>query len=360
MIAFDDQFLALYAKSLDFKDVGLIFSALSARQGAVRPYFAKKELQREAMTDSDRYHYVIGKANEAVLLGYHLGDGNLAYEASLEAQSDVNTLREASEAWQAVTGTTVFNDILTITKPWSKSFNEYRERTALQYKYFPSDNLKAVLETGIPKLENEMPWWEAQAGLALANYSRESKDMDAGNYGAGMSILHCILSRALNQFPGYDINDIGFAIHLLDDYVNIALKHCHSLYAKFQRVYGANTMPQRRDDIIIVLDKPMIMWKLYMPDMPEKDKGLFSEYYQQYWLTYAMFHCEDELRELGGYFPGAMTECSKCGKRIPVISPICRYCGAMRLSHTMDEFRRANGNAPDNKPKKGLFGRKKR
>ena len=312
----DRKFRLLYEESLVYKDAGMLSSALEKRREAT------------ALMLHDKGHYALGKANEAILLGYHIGDGLAAFAAAKESLKDIDAFKKTATEWERTTGLTPFKDIFNIIRQWSESYETCIEYNRLRTKYFPSIETVQNLSE-IEKASKEEPiWWRTQMAIAYDYYSRERPEMDNGLYGQGMSILQCILERANNEEAGY-ILEYDEYIHILDDYVMISNMHFNMVLQKYQAKYGQANTPANSNELFIILKNVIKVWKDFVPEMREKDKILFTEYYQMYWLMLAMLHRQDEMKPLNEYFPEALMQCPNCGKQIPKISPMCRYCQKM-------------------------------
>jgi len=319
------MFLDLFMESVKLKDRGLLHGSLGKRREAT---------ELAAMSGNPALR-AIGKANEATLLGYHIGDGIAAFAAAKDALSNPELFAAADKEWHRVTGLTLFEDILNIIRQWSESYDEYFQYCRLYAKYYPNK----MPEKDIKELENarnQVPeWWKFQIGyLAHAHFSRESAAADKGAYGPGMSVLQCVLSRALAGRPGYDIEYVYFE-HTLDDYIVISHRQFSNVLMKYQAAHGRDTNPGSHNELSIILDEPLRIWGEFMPDMREADKAKYSDYLQMCWLNLAMLHAQDKVDALGKYFPDAFTACPNCGRRIVRQSPICRYCGKMNGAFEM-------------------------
>lgn len=312
----DQKFLRLFQESIAFKDAGMLKSALLKRQTAT-----------EHMKH-DEAHYALGKANEAILLGYHIGDGIAAFKAAKEALKNIDAFYAASEEWQKATFLTVFNDILNIIRQWSTSYDECVELNKLRVKWFKTNEATQSL-TNIENIRRQEPdWWGAQLSIAYNYYSRERPELDKGLYAQGMSILQCILNRSFAEETGYEL-DYDEYVHLLDDYIVISIKHFQNVLNKYQAKAGLYNTPDNPEEILIVLDKTIKIWTDFAPMLETKDKALFTDYFVDYWLTIAMIHKESLMNPIAKYLPEAMVSCPACGKQIANGSPMCRYCGKM-------------------------------
>lgn len=329
------KFLMLFSESVELKNQGLLYSSLEKR----------KEATDFAFMQGNQALHAIGKANEATLLGYHIGDGIAAFDAAKKALSNPELFAAADKEWNRLTNITLFEDILNIIRQWSESYDEYFRYCRLYSKYYP----EKMPESDIKELENarkETPeWWKFQIGyLAHAHISRDSPALDKGANAPGMSVLQCVLSRALAEKPGYDI-EYAYFEHTLDDYLVISHRHFTNILAKYQTAHGMATNPENHKELSIIYEEPLRIWKELMPEMREADKVKYSDYFQMYWLDLAMLHVQNKTDALSKYFPGAFTSCPSCGNQIVRQSPICRYCGKMNTSFEMP--RGVQGNAMD-------------
>jgi len=326
------MFLNLFMESVKLKDQGLLFSSLKKR----------KEATELAGMSGNSALRTIGKANEATLLAQHIGDGIAAFAAAKEALSNPEMFAAADKEWNQATGLTLFDDILNIVRQWSESYDEYFQCCRLYAKYYPNK----MPEKDIKELENtpkQIPeWWKFQIGyLAHAHFSRESAAADKGAYGPGMSVLQCVLSRALAGRPGYDV-EYAYFEHTLDDYIVISHRHFSNVLMKYQAAHGRDTNPADHNELSIIFKEPVRIWGEFMPEMREADKEKFSDYLQMYWLDLAMLHAQDKIDLPGKYFPSAFTSCPSCSRKIVRQSPICRYCGKMNSTFEMPKGMQGN------------------
>jgi len=313
--------LERYQASVQLKDRGLLYSSLAKR--------------REATAMAERFNSpglrAICKANEATLLGYHIGDGIAALAAAKEALADPELFAAADKVWHDVTGLVLLHDMLSIIRQWSESYDEYRAYSRLYADHFPNE----MTEKNFAALEEARhttpEWGEFQLGLAYRHFSRESPELDRGAYCSGMSVLQCALSRALAGQSGYNIDYEHFE-HALDDYVVISHQHFNQVLLKYQAAHGMGTNPGDHRELSVILDEPLRIWNEFMPDMREVDKEKFSGFFQAFWLDLAMLHAQDKTDPLARYFPEVFIPCPECGERIPRQSPICRYCGKRNSS----------------------------
>jgi hypothetical protein len=148
--------------------------------------------------------------------------------------------------------------------------------------------------------------------------------MDRGLYAQGMSVLQCILRRSLDEIPGYNL-EYDFFMHVLDDYMIISHKHCYNVLLRYQSANNMN-IPGDYNETLIVLREPLDIWLEFMPEMQLKDKELFSDYYQMYWMLLSMIKIQDKMKVFYKYFPDTMRNCDKCGNLIPKKLSVCHYC----------------------------------
>jgi len=331
------QFRILFEESLAYKDAGLLASALKKRQEAT------------ALVQHDKGQYALGRACEAILLGYHIGNGVEAFKAAKESLKDMDAFHAAAEEWRQATGLNVFADILNIIRQWAPSYEEYTELNRLRVKWSPSAEAESELNN-IPAMRKELPhWWRAQLLTAYNYYSRQSQEMDRGMYAQGMSILQCILSRAEVEESNYEL-EYGAFVHLLDDYIVIAKRHADALLYKYQKKHGQGEVPQDPGELLIVLKNVIDIWNRFAPDMAAKERAVFEDYSQVYWLTLAMVHAQDAMEPLARHYPGAMTDCPGCGKQIPKASPMCRYCHKLQQGAMPEMLPPDHGQNPGMKP----------
>jgi uncharacterized protein (DUF983 family) len=314
----DKNFLRLYRESIDFKDAGMLQSALSKRQAAT-------ELMKH-----DEGHYALGKANEAILLGHHIGDGLEAYAAGKEALRNISAFAEADAQWKSVFGFSPLLDCFGFIGLWAVSYEEairYAEQ-AERWVSIPNNTenirqLKAKQKSGIK-------WWEMQYATAQNFYSRTTPERDAGKYAAGMSILHCILDRALKEQPGYEMNEDDI-FNLLDDFVSLSLRAYNDILQKFVKALARDPGLQHVDgpaEQFIVFRNPVSYWLQLMPDCPPKWRSAFQSHYNEFMKSPFPIYPE-MMRKIGAYFPDSRVEtkkCPQCGSINSAISPVCIRC----------------------------------
>jgi hypothetical protein len=288
----DQKFLSLFRESVAFKDAGMLKSAISKRRKAT-----------ERMKH-DEAHYALGKANEAILLGYHIGDGLAAFAAAKEALKNPKVFYDASKEWEKETGLTVFNDIFNIIRQWSASYDECVELNKLRVKWIANNEAKQNLAEIEDYRQDEPLWWKAQLSIAYEYYSRERPELDKGLYAQGMSVLQCILSRSSTEEAGYDL-DYNAYVHLLDDYIVISIKHFQNILNKYQAKAGLYNTPDDPEEVLIVLEKTIKIWTDFAPVLETKDKTLFTDYFVDYWLMLAMIHKESLMNPIAKYLPEA-------------------------------------------------------
>ncbi|MDR1678122.1 MAG: hypothetical protein LBS44_07015, partial [Deltaproteobacteria bacterium] len=112
------------------------------------------------------------------------------------------------------------------------------------------------------------------------------------------------------------------------DYIFIGHKYLNALLLRYQfkRGFGTN---QDKEEILAVAKNILDIWVEAAPDIPTQKKEIrkvYEEIFGFYWMFLAMFHAQDEMLQLTKYYEEAMMACPDCGKSIPKIAPICRYC----------------------------------
>jgi len=315
-----ERFIHCFYESLDLKNSGLLFSSLEKRREAT--------LIAHMNNLSDLL--LIGKANEAVLLGVHIGDGLSAYVIAEELLNNTDNFYAACERWHIDTGLELFEDILKITNLWASSFDKYMEYCQLYSKFYPNkitqQNLRQFGES-----YKKLPGWHAyHIAMTGVYYDGAIPDNDAGKFAWAMGILQCVLDRSLAEKVEYSLMDETVIEHYLDDYLFISSQYFYSILEKYQAVHGIATNPCDHRELSILLDEPIRIWLEFMPEMKKADYEKYTNYFQLYWSNLAMLHAQDKINALAEYFPEAFTLCEKCSIKIPRKSPICRYCGKTR------------------------------
>jgi len=308
----NQSFFELYQESIAYKDQGMLASAIEKRR------------QATAMAHNIGW-CMLGKANEAILLGTHIGDGIAAYATAMECLENVEAFHTATEEWREATGFSVFDDLFNMITQWSDSYDACIKWNRLKERFSPNADIIKGIELA---RQQEPEWWRVQLGFAYNCYSRERPEMDAGQYGLGMSILQCILRRGIDDEPGYSLGEDSME-HLLQDYIWIAHSNSNKvLLPKYQQANGQETNPPQKE-ILIVLRNVLDIWEECAPYIPMQKREIKETYlaaYQFYWLDLAIYNLQDEILPLRKYYPEAMKPCSDCKKEIPVISPVCRHC----------------------------------
>ena len=131
----DEKFFRLYAESVQLKDWGLLKSSL------------QKRIEATQLMKNDDAYYRLGKANEMILLGFHIGDGFQARAACLEALKDLDkngldSFVKLDKEWEKQTGFSIMRDCLDYAILWSESFDEAINYCQILIKYYSSGSNK--------------------------------------------------------------------------------------------------------------------------------------------------------------------------------------------------------------------------
>ncbi|MDR1677700.1 MAG: hypothetical protein LBS44_04825, partial [Deltaproteobacteria bacterium] len=346
------HYIIFYQKSLKYKELGYVYEELKARQNGTK--FILGELGLVVYNKREENLaplYALGLANEAVTLGYHLGDGLEAYEAAKETLNHLvdkfgtydaaderlknkskAVLSKAESLWMEKNmESTPINDVANIVRQWTGSYEDCLSYVKLFYDLYPAPNSEEVISHFQKTQAEGVPWWQRQLHFAYHHYNRESPQLDKGFYAPAMSILQCILKRMKDRVPGYELdqqNEYATYLHLLDDYVVISHKYVLSLLVKHQKATGSVAY-DLYDDFYRVLKNPLGFWLDFMPDMRETDRPTFSNYFEMYMMLLGPFKkIPEELKKLETYFPKALEVCKKCGKNTPISAAVCVHCSA--------------------------------
>jgi hypothetical protein len=310
----DKTFLRLYKVSVNLKDAGMLRSALSKREEATQ------------LMKRDETHYALGKANEALLLGEHIGDGLAAFAAAKEALKRLETFHAASKEWEKLTGTNVFHDLLAIVGRWPASRDEDAELNKLCVQWNVAGEAKPDPKATENSLRQEPHWWETQLSIACRYYNRECPETDMGGYAQAMSILQCILSRTFAKKAGYD-PDYDSYVRLLDDYLMISTFHFHNVLKKYRGKADLHKMSYRMEELSVILESPVKIWTAFAPLLRTKNKALSKLLFTDYWLIFSLANKENLMELIIPHLPDAMISCPLCGRQIANHSLTCRYCG---------------------------------
>jgi hypothetical protein len=159
------------------------------------------------------------------------------------------------------------------------------------------------------KQESGTKWWEAQFAMAQNFYSRATLESDAGKYAAGMSILHCILDRALNEQSGYEMEENNF-FSLLDDFLALSLQTYNGIFQKFIAALPNHPRVQNADGVdeqYIVFSNPIKYWLQVMPNCPNKWKLTLQGHYETFMRSPFPIYPE-MMKKIDIYFTDARIE----------------------------------------------------
>ena len=309
----------IYYESVRFKDWGCLLSSLRKREEATRS------------VEGDAGYYAIGKANEATLLGHHIGDGLSAYKATIEALKDIGALSEVDESRKGLTGYSILKDCLGFIINWSDCFDEALKYNDLLGQWTDASIAEAQLKQLTAFQQKGEQWWVVQQSMAYNFYNRNSPGEDAGKYASAQAILQTIIARALEEKPGYDIKE-EYMYSILDDFVWLSLRSYGLVFEKFRTALAQGAPVANIDgaaEQYMIFEYPLKYWLELMPDMPPKWKPVFKEFYET--LKRAPFPIfPDMMDKIGRYFPDATVEtkaCPYCGFQNSSVSPICVQCG---------------------------------
>jgi hypothetical protein len=322
----NQELIRLFVESTQCKDCGLLKSALEKRRQA-------GDISRGKPGD-----YALAKANEAVLLGFHIGDGIGAYEAAKESLKDINSLKQASREWQTtVMAFSPFEDVLCFIINWAESYVEAISYSKLAEDHFDTHEKRSrakITTESLIKMQNSgKKWWEAQFIIANQFYSRSVQAEDAGKNAAGMAVLHCILERAEREMPGYDM-DASKAFDILDDYICLAQEAYIEIAGRFQRALPNEPSLRYVDGAAeqhIIFANPLKIWLELMDEWsecPVDYRLIFQKRYEI--LKSSPFPILPELLDkLTPYFHDVKIKtkiCSSCGYENSFATSICIKC----------------------------------
>ena len=313
------NFVLLFAESMRFKDWGMLRSSLAKREEAT------------ALMSGDHGYYSLGKANEATLLGHHIGDGLRAYDATKESLKDMAAFAEADREWQTNLGFSLLNDSLSYAVNYAESYEKAISYCKLAARWSSLPNIDLMIRQFESHKAKGIKWWEAQKYLADNFYSRNTQEKDAGKYAAAISILHCIIDRAIKEDPGYEMNSDAI-FDILDDYISLTIQAYLQLFMKF-RTALQNGDPVKHVDgayeQFIIFENPLKNWLKLMPDCSEKDKVVLAKHYEVL-MKSPHVPFPQIMAQIGSFFPTATVEtknCPYCGHANSSISPLCVKCG---------------------------------
>ena len=312
------EFMSLFAESIQLKDFGALRSSLEKR----------KEATRSAQNDLG--YYSLGKANEAILFGYHIGDGPSAYEVAKEALKNVKEFAKADSEWKSEFGFSPLRDCFGFIAQWATSYEEALQYTKQSEIWVPSPNISTLIRYLEDMQRSGTKWWKTQHAMSQNFYSRTTPEKDAGKYAAGMSILQCIISRALNEQSGYEIDENDY-FDILDDILWLSFKTYDGILKKFVEALPYESILQNVDgaaEQFIVFLKPFEYWIELMPDCPKKWKSTFQAHYEMLMNSPTPIYPK-MMKEIGAYFADTRIEtknCPQCGHVNAALSPICIRC----------------------------------
>jgi hypothetical protein len=318
------EFIRMFAESVRLKDWGLLKSSIEKREEATKS------------VQNDPGYYSIGKANEMILLGHHMGDGLGAYEAAGEALKHVEAFAKADVEWKSKAGFSLLFDCFAFIGQWAASYEEAIQYAEQAERWVSIPNHAVRINQLREKQKSGAKWWKMQYAMTRSFYSRATPELDAGKHAGGMSLLHCILDRALKEQPGYEIDENDL-FDLLDDFLWLSCQTYNGILQKFVMALPNNPRLQHVDgaaEQFIVFLNPIKYWLQLMPDCPQKWKPTFQAHYETF--TRSPFPVYPEMmKKIGVYFSGShieMKNCPQCGYVNSALSPIC-----IRCSYTFDK-----------------------
>jgi hypothetical protein len=312
------EFMYMFVESAQLKDLGLLKSSLEKREEATR------------LVKNDPGYYAIGKAIEMTLLGHHIGDGLRAYEAAKEALKNVEAFAKADAEWKSKAGFSLLFDCYAFIGQWAASYEESIQYAKQAEKWVSIPNHIVRINQLREDQKSGVKWWKAQYKMAQSFYSRVSPELDAGKHAGGMSLLHCILDRALKEQPGYEIDENDL-FDLLDDFLWLSLQTYNGIFQKFVTALSNNPKLQHVDgaaEQYIVFLNPIKYWLQLMPECPQKWKPTFQAHYETFMKSPFPIYPE-MMKKVGIYFSGAHIEtksCPQCEHVNSALSPICIRC----------------------------------
>ena len=326
----NQEFLSLYAESVQLKDWGLLKSALQKRREAT-----------QLMKNNDAY-YRLGKANEMILLGFHIGDGIQARAACLEALKDLDNngldaFAQLDREWQKQFGISILRDCLEFSFLWAESFQEAINYSVKLVEYFPTDRHKKRLEeVKESRMKTNNNWYDCQRGYIYNFASRDCVENDNGKYAPAMSMLQCIMQNINLGKSGYVFDDPDKAYlsyeDCLDDCLMFSIKHLSVIAQKYSTEFSKNERQMQGYNPVqeqhIIFENPLQYWLEFMPDCLPKDMEKYRQFYAMY-LSAPFQIYPDLMQKLGKYFQGVevkKTTCPRCGRNYISGTQICAYC----------------------------------
>ncbi|MDR1116393.1 MAG: hypothetical protein LBL33_09695 [Tannerella sp.] len=291
------EFIHKFAESIRLKDFGLLKSSLEKREEATKS------------AKNNPGYYSIGKTNEAILLGHHIGDGLRAYEATKEALKNVKAFAKADAEWKSEFRFSPLLDCFGSIGLWTESYEDAIQQAEQVEKWVPMPNNAIRVNQLKERQRSGVKWWETQFAMSQNFYSRSTQESDAGKYAAGMSILHCIIDRAIKEQPGYEMDENDL-FSLLDDFLWLSFQTYVGISQKFVAALPNNPELKYVDgpsEQFIVFQNPFGYWLQLMPDCPQKWKLTFQKHYEVFMRS--PFPIYPELtKKIGAYFTESRIE----------------------------------------------------
>jgi len=328
-----EEYFRPYAESLQLKDWGLLKSSLQKRIEATR------------LMKNDNAYYRLGKANEMILLGFHIGDGIQARAACLEALKDLDnngldSFLKLDKEWEKQVGFSVLRDCLDYAILWSDSFDEAIKYCQKLIEYFSSGpnqiRQKRLEELQKQKKTGSFKWVESQRNNVHSFASRTTSEMDNGKYAPAMSILQCIMQNINDSKKGYvfDNPDEAYLTYedCLDDCLSFSIAYMGVISKKYVAAFKENKQQMQHINPAteqgIIFDNTLKLWIDFMPECLPKDNYKYRKYYELLLKCPATLNPE-LLQRLSVYFPDVYVPekpCPHCGNRNSVILSVCGHC----------------------------------
>jgi hypothetical protein len=287
------EFIQKFAESVRLKDFGLLKSSLEKREEATKS------------VQNNPGYYSIGKTNEAILLGHHIGDGLRAYEADKEALKNVEAFAKADAEWKAEFRFSPLLDCFGSVGLWVESYEKAIRQAEQAERRVSMPNSAAILNQLKERQRNGTKWWKTQYGISQNFYSRTTPQADAGRHATGMSILHCIIDRAITEQPGYEMEENDL-YDLLDDFLWLSFQTYVGISQKFVRALPNNPELKYVDgpsEQFIVFRNPFTYWLQLMPDCPKKWEPVFQQHYNVFMKSPFPIYPE-LMKKIGVFFYG--------------------------------------------------------
>ena len=292
----NEDFFKLFVESVRFRDFGLLKSSLEKREEAT------------LLIKNNAGYYALGKANEATLLGHHIGDGLMAYEASKESLKDLSAFADADQEWRAKARFSLVFESFAFIVNWAESYQEYIKYCELSdhWTNIPVNDIR-LGEARKYQKKGQM-WWKTQFAIAQNFYSRVSQERDAGKHASAMAILNCIIDRAYNEAPGYEM-DSKEIFNILDDYIALTIQAYMAILKKYRKALDQGVNLGNIDaaaEQFIIFKAPLKYWLLLMPHCPKKWIPTFKEYYDRIMRMPVPVY-PDIMQQIGVFFEKGAT-----------------------------------------------------